>query len=359
MTRSGATNPDVADGVRQEWIADQREDPIIGRVYAWVEGGVTPTPGEIGAEGYPLKSLVAQLARLEIKEGLFVPGSARLFQIVVPEKRKEEVWAASHGGGVIGHLGWTRTIRRLQEWWYWPEFRREVTYWVATCPRCLERKLPPHPHRSKMGHIPIGLPLERMGIDVMGPLPATARGNKYVVVMVDYFTKWAEAVCTPNQEAATVARVLVETVVCRLGAPATLHSDQGRNFQSRLFREVVRLLEMQQTRTCAFNPKSDGLVERCNRTIEALLSTVVADDHSDWERTGPVCHGGLLLLSEFDHRSHPQHDDVGEGMLGRETTPPCPSYTRMTERRWGRGWSGTWPNCSATWPRPTDLRERR
>ena len=151
----------------------------------------------------------------------------------------------------------------------------------------------------------------------MGPLPVTSRGQKYVLVIVDYFTKWAEAVPLPNQEAATVARALVETIVCRLGAPAVLHSDQGRNFQSRLFREVVSLLEMSQTRTCAFNPKSDGLVERCNRTIEALLSAVVADDHSDWDLQLP------FVMAAYRSTAHSTTGVTPNMMmLGREVAAP-------------------------------------
>ena len=168
-----------------------------------------------------------------------------------------------------------------------------------------------------MGHVAVGLPMERVAIDVMGPLPATARKNKYLVVMADYFTKWAEAVPLADQEAATVARALVETMVCRFGAPSTLHSDQGRNFQSALFREVVRLLEMEQTRTCAFNPKSDGMVERCNRTIEALLSAVVAADQSDWDEKVP------FVMAAYRASVHSTTGATPNAMmLGRETAAP-------------------------------------
>ncbi len=123
--------------------------------------------------------------------------------------------------------------------------------------------------------------MERVAIDVLGPLPVSARGNKYIIVVIEYFTKWAEAYAVPNQTAGVTARWVVEEFCCRFGPPVTLHSDQGRNFQSGLFKEVVRLLGMAQTRTCPYNPKSDGMVERCNRTIEALLATVVGEDQSD------------------------------------------------------------------------------
>ena len=96
--------------VRAEWIADQKADPVVGRVYAWKEAGDTPTVAALGGEGYPLKALVTQMARLEMREGLlgrwwFVPGTVRTFQVVVPECRKTEVWTSSHGGGHHGPHG--------------------------------------------------------------------------------------------------------------------------------------------------------------------------------------------------------------------------------------------------------------
>ena len=124
-----------------------------------------------------------------------------------------------------------------------------------------------------MGHVPTGLPLERVAMDIMGPLPLTDRGNKYILVVADYFTKWTEAYALENQEAKTVARVFVEQFVCHLGPPAVVHTDRGTNFQSEMFKEVLLLLGVRQTKTCAFRPQSDGMVERINRTIEIAADT--------------------------------------------------------------------------------------
>ena len=75
-------------------------------------------------------------------------------------------------------------------------------------------------------------PMERVAIDVLGPLPETDSGNKYILIAMDYFSKWPEAYALPNQEAVTVANVLVSQFFSRFGVPAELHSDQGRNFES-------------------------------------------------------------------------------------------------------------------------------
>ena len=115
-------------------------------------------------------------------------------------------------------------------------------------------------------------PMERIVIDVLGPLPITENGNKYILIVADYFTKWVEAYPMPNQEATTVAELLVREFICRFGVPLLIHSDQGRNFESELFAEMCRLLGIKKTRTTPYHSQSDGMVECFNRTLEAQLS---------------------------------------------------------------------------------------
>ena len=84
----------------------------------------------------------------------------------------------------------------------------------------------------------VGAPLERVALNVLGPLPESDHGNKYILVVADYFTKWTESYSMPNQEATTVAKLLVEEFFVRFGVPRQLHSDEGRNFESAVFREM-------------------------------------------------------------------------------------------------------------------------
>jgi hypothetical protein len=89
-----------------------------------------------------------------------------------------------------------------------------------------------------MRHFNVGAPFERIVSDIAGPFPESDRGNQYLLVGMDYFTKWPEVYAIPNQEASTVADALV-TNFCRFGVPRELHSDQGYNFESRLMQEVL------------------------------------------------------------------------------------------------------------------------
>ena len=95
----------------------------------------------------------------------------------------------------------------------------------------------------------VGAPLERLAIDVIGPLPETDQGNRYILVVMDYFSKWVEVLAMPEQSAATVAHLLVNEVISRFGVPLQIHTDQGCNFESVLFKEVCMLVQYCRTDT--------------------------------------------------------------------------------------------------------------
>ncbi|VDI24365.1 Hypothetical predicted protein [Mytilus galloprovincialis] len=117
-----------------------------------------------------------------------------------------------------------------------------------------------------------GYPMERIAMDILGELPASEKGNKYILVISDYYTKWTESHPMPNMEATTVANILMTEVISRFGVPTIIHSDQGSQFESHLFKEMCKLLQIEKTRTTPYHPKSDGMVERFNKTLATMLT---------------------------------------------------------------------------------------
>ena len=118
-----------------------------------------------------------------------------------------------------------------------------------------------------------GSPLERIHIDILGALIETPRGNQYVLVMVDQLSKWVEC----------YARTLVSEFIGRFGCPLDLHSEQGRNFESRMFKEVCDILKIVKTRTTPYRPSANGQVERMYRTIFQILRCFIRGQQEDWD----------------------------------------------------------------------------
>ena len=165
---------------------------------------------------------------------------------------------------------------------------------------------------------PVSEPLQRVAVDLLGPLePPTAKGNRYVVVFVDYMTKWAEAYPLPDQTAETVADYFVKEFVCRFGVPRQLHSDQGRQFESALFQRMCELLHVRKTRTTALYPQSDGQTERMNRTLLHVVAKLAQNRSHDWDECLPYAMAA--------YRSS-VHSVTGETpnrlMMGREVETP-------------------------------------
>jgi len=124
---------------------------------------------------------------------------------------------------------------------------------------------------------------ERMAVDILGPLPVTWKGNRYIVVFVEYLTKWPEIFPVKNIEAITIAPLITDEIIPRHGAPRTLLSDRGSNFLSAIVKEVCSLYSIKKLNTSAYNPSCDGLVERTNSTLCQTLSMFVSKHQKDWD----------------------------------------------------------------------------
>ncbi|XP_063333353.1 uncharacterized protein LOC134629763 [Pelmatolapia mariae] len=165
---------------------------------------------------------------------------------------------------------------------------------------------------------PPGAPMKRVAVDVMGPFPLTDRGNRYVLVAMDYFTKWPEAYAIPDQEAETVADALVEGMFSHFGTAETLHSDQGRNFESKVFAAMCERLGVKKTRTTPLHPQSDGLVERFNRTLAQQLAILTSEHQQDWDY-----HFPLTLMAYRSAVQDSTQCTLALLMLGRELRTPA------------------------------------
>ncbi|CAH1253110.1 RTL1 [Branchiostoma lanceolatum] len=265
----------------QDIKQQQADDPEISPVLLAVESGdETEQPSPLGKEGLRYWN---DRERMEVKEGvlyrrLYADNSvlARPFQ---------------HRGPLCCDLDplccdldpYAVFPPAMRERFFWYGMATDVELHVKGCSECAKRKTGSRRRRAPLVPSSPGFRWERVAMDFMGPFPETPKGNKHILVISDYMTKWVEAVALPDQKATTVVRALIDTWITRFGVPYQLHSDQGRDFDSQIVHTLCQELGIKKTRTTAYHPEGDGMVERFNRTVCQILTMYVNDSHTDWD----------------------------------------------------------------------------
>ena len=169
-------------------------------------------------------------------------------------------------------------IDQLKQHFYWIGLNRNIHLWCRVCEECACAKGPPLRPHGLMRKITAGALLDLVTMDVLSDLPTATDGSKYILVLVDHFTKWVEAYSLPDQEASTCMRAAYEGFFSRFGYPLQIHTDQGRNFERQLFKELCTIMGVLKTRTTPFHPRSDGITERANRTLRQMLRVVTQEN---------------------------------------------------------------------------------
>lgn len=311
--------------LREQQEADTDLKVIIG----WKKASERkPLWEDVSPQSRAVKTLWSQWDRLLFRNSVLCRkwendrGDQIINQVVLPNVLRQTAFEAHHSHTTASHRGARKTISALQSRYYWPGLTSAVHGLVASCHVCGSKKTWGKKRRAPLKQYVVGAPMERIAIDILGPLPETPRKNKFILVVSDYFTKWTESYPIPNQEATTVAEKLVSEFICRFGVPRELHSDQGTNFESKVFAEICKLLDIEKTRTTPLHPQSDGQVERFNRTLVEMLRGKIKEDQKDWDLQLPAC---MMAYRGAVHESTGVSPNLL--MLGRELEVPLDVIT--------------------------------
>jgi len=304
--------------------AGQRNDPHIGFIIRQFENNECQPAWDIVAlESDTVKALWAQWPRLSIRDGLLKrrfetpDGSSVHWQVVWPESLRKELLEVAHSGMTGGHFGRRRLALAVQSRAYWPSWSTDVERFVKQCEPCARYHRGVIPRRGGLCPSIVGEPWERVSIDITGPHPKSSRQHQFILTCVDHFSKWAEAIPLRNHTASSVARALMTHVFSRFGAPRQLLSDCAPEFESELFQNLMRWMGIDKLRTSAYQPSTNGAVERFHRTLNTMLGKVVSQSQRDWDELLPA------LMAAY--RASP-HDATGFSpnrlFLGREVNTP-------------------------------------
>jgi len=236
------------------------------------------------------KALLAQGERYKIIDGIMYrrwwdeEESGKGRQIVLPIHYREEAMRSAHASISGGHMGVKKTQDKIAMSVYWIGWQRDVRKYCLKCDACARYHRGGAKKRGELQAMCVGAPWERLAIDITGPHPLSGKGNKFIITVIDHFTKYAFAFPVRNHEARTVAKYLVERIFLVYGVPLQLLSDRGAEFEGHMFKEICELLGVDKLRTTAYKPSTNGALERMHRTLNTMLGKIVDEKQKDWDK---------------------------------------------------------------------------
>lgn len=274
-------NDDALESLtKKDIMRAQSEDAWIGPVIKALKSGQWPKDSNLAPE---VELMRREQSRLMIKDGLLhrvsKKASGEVIQLVLPSKYIPVILKSMHD--CMGHLGIDRTIELVRNRFYWPKMLRDTEMYIQNCGACIARKSPFQ--KAPLHQITSNGPMDLVCIDFLSLEPDT-RGMNSILVVTDHFTRYAQAYPTRNQKALTVAKVLVDKFFIHYGLPARIHSDQGRDFESQLIKEMLRILGIRKSRTTPYHPQGDPQPERFNRTLLSMLGTLSQGKRRQWSQ---------------------------------------------------------------------------
>ncbi len=282
-----------------------------------------PSRDIVAAESPAVRNLWLSWDQLVLHGGILykkwesVDKAQSALKLVVPKVLQKTVLKMSHDTALGGHLGVRKTYSKLQKKFHWYRMKESVRDWVMKCSICGAIKRPRKKPRAELEDCRVGAVLDHVDSDICGPFPETERGNKYVVTFQDKFSKWVEGYAIPDATAQTVAQKFVYEFCSRLGTPFELHTDQGRNYESSLFQEICKLLEVHKLRSSPFHPSANGMIEKFNDVLTDMIAAFVDKDQRNWDVHLPLLTAAYRCCA---------HDRTGlspnKMMLGREVNLP-------------------------------------
>jgi transposase InsO family protein len=339
------------DNVVADWLSRPDGQEIIGDMGIASLFAVDPHCGSTDARVH--SQLLAELQMSSLRptqnsQGILVDRSSGRERVLLQKSSRREQFERLHN---LAHPGGNRTIALVSARYVWPGLRADVRQWCRTCKVCQRNKVGRHT-RSAPGEFEPAARFSDVHVDLVGPMPS-ARGQRYLLTMIDRNTSWVEAEPLSEATAESVTEAFVSVWVARFGVPNVLITDQGRQFDSVMFLHMCNRLGIKKRRTTAYHPECNGKVERWHRTLKNALRCKVEDTGRTWLDELPLIMLALRNTSTADFGQSPAMKVFGEAMrLPGDKPRDRPTVERGASSSCKKGYvSPDLHSCRSVWLR--------
>ena len=263
--------------VSAENIKDsQQKDLDISRVIYFLKSNEKVTK----SESRLTRSLLRDKKKLFIDEnGILKRKSNGIEQVVWPQALRHIIYDHLHVN--MGHLMTDRVYQLARKRVFWPRMYQDIDTYIHSECRCIVNRKPDRTLQAPLISIHTSSPMELVAIDFLH-LETSSRGYEYVLLIVDHFTRFAQAYPTKNKSALTAAKHLYGDFILRFGVPTRIMHDQGREFENKLFNELEKLTGVKKSRTTPYHPQTNGACERMNKTLLQMMRTLEEKEKLKW-----------------------------------------------------------------------------
>uniref|UniRef100_A0A0G4HDA7 Integrase catalytic domain-containing protein n=1 Tax=Chromera velia CCMP2878 TaxID=1169474 RepID=A0A0G4HDA7_9ALVE len=252
-------------------------DPFVSDLFRYLQEGTLPV------ETNRRKNVMVQEDSFDVRDGLlyrYKKGGTE--QLYVPPALRDTVLTMHHDHPMGRYPAVKRLSQRLLAEFWWPRLRKDAREWVYKCRPCQERRNQPKSRNPQTLPVPFR-PFQRVGIDVVGPVPMSRRGNRFMLIITYALTRWPEVFALPEVPAWKVVKILFEEIICRYRFIETLVSNRGTNFFAEIVQELLKLVKARHLTTTSYHSQGNTIPERFNQTLVQGLGKQVDEERGDWD----------------------------------------------------------------------------
>jgi hypothetical protein len=258
----------------------QEEDPELAKLIKFLTNGEIPddlTPTEA-------ENLSVFATKLTVDSGiLYFTNNNHRPRLYIPSKLRSLVFEAFHNsklGG--GHLSFRKTLAKCSKY-FWPKMHSDIVSLVKTCVTCQLRSCPTPHYKAEMLSVPCNTIFARVGLDLAGPFPVSEKGNKHILNIICWFTKYIISVPLPDAKAITIAGAILNNCFLKYGGCTELISDNATSFTSEFFKSFCTLLSVNKLNSIPHWSQGNAITERSFRTFHNILAKYMSPDNANFD----------------------------------------------------------------------------